>query len=269
VAKASGLAHARGAAQVMKSRGPRPPASPIETTLLLHLRAPVVVQATYLPYDYFSDAEWDGLVLGYYPYMANVDEDITFQDLAAAIRLFLRTKKVLFESNTSDVFENITIQDTEVIYRRALGILDRTRIRIFHARLQLSGPRQDTILPMALYQKLAWELTIAIILVRIVLALGGWSSDGLENSQWVNEICDIADPTSMAAYRPLGTFWLQLVLYIAYVGAEADEDRRRVWNLLQIYSEDIPGNVGALNEGVTKEAARYWRLEVGVMNTLS
>jgi hypothetical protein len=107
-----------------------------------------------------------------------------------------------------------------------------------------------------------------IILERIILALGGWVDEG-QNSQCINQICDIADPSSMAAYRPLGTFWLQLVLYIAYIGAEADGDRRRIWNLLQIYSEDIPGNVGALNEEVIKEAARYWRLEVGVMITLS
>lgn len=282
------LAHAGGAASILKARGAIKARNAFEDQVLLSLRGPVIMHAMLSPEPLFTDQEWEELILN--PIEGSGVDGRTMKTFALFPNLLLTARSV-FSQDLVD-YEKLAAVHTKLEALYAIHTQDTQEVV---ARFEELDTRQSNVggLPVSLlilHSHFARQVAIAIAVEAMICVLlsticsalpptaisssghvsttvpdlktqssapdpSVYLSQAAKGSAYLSDLAD-----KVIRHRPLGTIYLTWVLRIAYVTASSEEAKSRIYRQLLDYAQDMAGLSVKLDSGELDALGDYLSL---------
>ena len=154
------------------------------------------------------------------------------------------------QSSRSDVMH--VLHEVEALKEDSQSILDAFRERIQDHRQSTSCEHTEglpgfwRVMHAHYARSFALQLTIEIILNSSLTALGSVNVDlAMESSKMSEEIVQLAE--EVKEYRPLGALYMVICLTLAWLGADNEESKSQILDLLLEHQKDTHGATSSVS----------------------
>ncbi|KAK5064815.1 hypothetical protein LTR84_000649 [Exophiala bonariae] len=250
--------HSDGAAQILKARGGRyDEEDNFETMMLLSLRGPILFEGLLHGRHRFSHDEWDHLIMNRLEDMTDVGKGLI---CLARVPDIAERRRFAVTNGDVNAFSVLRKEAAE-IYETAVTILTKFRVLYLDAASKATTTSTSVAKDRSAFIPRDWVLYANFQRIYglslfsacfLNCLLRSFSSDeedvGLQEEvdKFTVEIITLAYDSEV--FRPLGSSYMVLCLFIAWISSPDPQTRSHINKLWKIWHTDVPSISSSINQ---------------------